>query len=154
MDMMELKAVECGVEMTLSTDESKGACMLDPTRMKEVVVNLVANAIQACPARSRGRIDLSVTTRQGMVELVVADTGRGIPEEALTRIFEPFYTLKDDGVGLGLALCKRILEEHEGSIVAENRPGGGALFRARFPVSQSQNPRTPATSARSAGGQP
>jgi signal transduction histidine kinase len=154
MDMMELKAVEGGVEMLLATDETQGACMLDPTRMKEVVVNLVANAIQACPPRSGGRIEIAVGTRQGMVELTVADNGRGIPEEALTRIFEPFYTLKDDGVGLGLALCRRIIEEHEGSIVAENRPDGGALFRARFPVRQTQSPQKPAAAAVSAGGQP
>jgi signal transduction histidine kinase len=134
MDMMELKAVECGVETTLTTDSSRGACMLDAPRMKEVVVNLVANAIQACPPRSGGHLDLSVRTSRGTVELVVADTGRGIPDEALARIFEPFYTLKDDGIGLGLALCKRIVEEHEGTIVAENRPGGGALFRVRIPL--------------------
>lgn len=154
MDMMELKAVEGGVEMALAADATQGACMLDPTRMKEVVVNLVANAIQACPPRSGGRIDLAVRIRQGMVELTVADNGRGIPEDALARIFEPFYTLKDDGVGLGLALCKRIIEEHEGTIAAENRPGGGALFRARFPVRQAQSPRKPTASATSAGGQP
>lgn len=154
MDMMELKAVECGVEMSLATDESQGACLLDPTRMKEVVVNLVANAIQACPARTGGRIDLSVRTRQGMVELVVADTGRGVPEEALNRIFEPFYTLKDDGVGLGLALCRRIVEEHEGTIAAENRPQGGALFRARFPLRQPRDRSVPSAAANRAGGQP
>jgi len=154
LDMMELKAVECGVEVSLEVDESQGACLLDPTRMKEVVVNLVANAIQACPPRAGGRIELSVRTRQGMVELVVADNGRGIPEEALTRIFEPFYTLKDDGVGLGLALCKRIAEEHEGSIAAENRPGGGALFRARFPIRPFQGQPRPGASAIAAGGQP
>lgn len=154
MDMMELKAVESNVEMVLTTDASQGACLLDPTRMKEVVVNLIANAIQACPPRTGGRIDLTVLTQQGVVELSVADTGRGIPEDALGRVFEPFYTLKDDGIGLGLALCKRILEEHDGTIQAENRPSGGARLRARLPLRQPGGQPPSPTAASRGGGQP
>ena len=64
----------------------------------------------------------------------MTDTGSGIPPENLDRIFEPYFTTKEDGTGLGLALARRIILEHRGSIRAENAPGGGARFVIGLPI--------------------
>ena len=133
LDMMELKATECGVEVCLRVAAPEEPCRFDPVRMKEVMTNLVSNAIQACVTRSGARVHVEAACDQGAAELSVRDNGKGIPEDALDRIFEPFYTLKNDGIGLGLALSKRIVEEHDGTISAENNPDGGACFRIRIP---------------------
>jgi signal transduction histidine kinase len=63
------------------------------------------------------------------VELCVSDTGHGIPPELLSRIFEPFYTTKESGMGMGLSICRTIVNAHRGALMAENRPEGGATFR-------------------------
>lgn len=135
--MMELKAEENDVNLQLKAQPGQGQCMLDPVRVKEVVINLVANAIQACPPRSDAQVIMTVKQQNAHVEFTISDNGPGIPETDLNRIFEPFYTLKNDGIGLGLALCKRIVEEHEGVIHAQNNPDGGACFILRIPVQQS-----------------
>lgn len=137
MDMMELKAAENGVEVSLDVHGDSTDCTFDPVRMKEVITNLVANAIQACPPRGGGVVRMTLQQRRAGLEFSVNDNGRGIPEASLQRIFEPFYTLKNDGVGLGLALCKRIVEEHEGSISARNNVEGGAQFTLLIPETNS-----------------
>jgi two-component system sensor histidine kinase HydH len=73
-------------------------------------------------------------TAQQRVEVVVTDTGSGIPPENLDRVFDPYFTTKEDGTGLGLALARRIILEHRGSIRAENGPGGGARFVIVVPI--------------------
>jgi len=108
----------------------------DPGKLKQVVINLVINAVQAM--RGEGTVRLQ-TRRLGRkaVELVVSDTGPGIPEEFRERIFTPFFTTKPEGegTGLGLYICHNILKEHGGQITLECPPQGGATFRIRLPVS-------------------
>ena len=70
----------------------------------------------------------------GRLEVEVADTGPGIPREMLPRLFQPFASTKDTGLGLGLTISRRIVEDHGGTLDAENRPGGGASFFVRLPV--------------------
>ena len=96
----------------------------------QLFLNLILNACEAQPDGGEVRID----TRRGdgAVVLEIADRGPGIPPEALARIFEPFFSTKES-TGLGLSVCHAIVRQHEGEIQAENRPGGGALFRLRFP---------------------
>ncbi|MDH6273775.1 signal transduction histidine kinase, partial [Rhizobium leguminosarum] len=71
-------------------------------------------------------------------ELRVSDTGDGIPEERLIRIFEPFYTTKQAGTGLGLSIARAILETYGGTIRADNRPEGGAVFRVTLPLAHRE----------------
>ena len=83
----------------------------------------------------RGEIVLSAERRNGRIVVTVADTGPGVPEKILPRLFDPYFSAKSGGTGLGLAIAKKIVEEHGGKITAENSSGGG--FRVRFDLPQA-----------------
>jgi PAS domain S-box-containing protein len=113
----------------------------DANQLEQVVLNLAMNALQAVQsggvilfsARARSQVDAGGGERAG-VELSVLDTGPGLPPGAGDRIFEPFYTTKANGTGLGLAVCKTLVEEHGGAIVAADQPQGGAAFTVWLPA--------------------
>lgn len=111
------------------------------TKIGQVVLNLIVNALQA--VSDKGSQDAVVTVRLDQagdfVILDVLDNGRGIPENELQRVFDPLYTTKRGGVGLGLAISKKIVEDLGGILVAENRDDGGAAFRLRLPVYRGGN---------------
>ena len=104
----------------------------DRDRIKQVLLNLVLNALQAMPGG--GTLTLEAGLSGGGVTLAVMDTGSGIPSEVLPRLFEPYVTTKVKGLGLGLAIARRIVEAHGGRIEAENRPEGGSRFRVTLPL--------------------
>ena len=108
------------------------ATPIDATQMQQVLVNLIKNAMQAT---SRGGT-LTLQTGEGSdgVWVSVADTGGGIPQEQLARIFEPFYTTKKKGTGLGLMIVQRIIRAHGGKIEVESRVGQGTTFRIWLPL--------------------
>ena len=105
------------------------ATPIDATQMQQVLVNLIKNAMQAMSRDSR----LTLQTGEGSdgVWVSVADTGGGIPQEQIARIFEPFYTTKKKGTGLGLMIVQRIVRAHGGKIELESRVGQGTTFRIR-----------------------
>jgi PAS domain S-box-containing protein len=106
--------------------------------LQQVVLNLVKNAADAIEGEGEIRIETrSVDTPPGGVQLVVSDTGRGIPPEAISRIFDPFYTTKTDGTGLGLSVSHGIVRDHGGTIDVQSRPGAGTTFVLTFPVTLS-----------------
>ncbi|MBM3836360.1 MAG: PAS domain S-box protein [Verrucomicrobia bacterium] len=109
---------------------------IDPLQIKQVLVNLAKNAMQAM---SKGGI-LTVQTGATPDEVWVSlsDTGRGIPEEQLNRIFDPFYTTKKKGSGLGLMIVQRIVRAHRGIIELDSRVGRGTTFRVRLPLRERQ----------------
>jgi two-component system, OmpR family, sensor histidine kinase KdpD len=117
-----------------------------------VVVNLVENAAKYAPPGSA--IDLSASASDREVIVEVADRGPGIPSGEEARIFDKFYRARparEGGVGLGLTICRGIIEAHGGRIWAENRSGGGALFRFSIPLTAQQPPvETEQTEARQA----
>jgi two-component system C4-dicarboxylate transport sensor histidine kinase DctB len=106
--------------------------------LQQALFNVITNAEQALDATRGGRIEIGTTLEPslGMIVTTVRDTGRGIPAHVLPRIFEPFYTTKEvgKGIGLGLAIAYGIVQEHGGEIIAANHPDGGALFRIAVPV--------------------
>jgi two-component system sensor histidine kinase HydH len=105
----------------------------DRDRIKQVLLNLVLNAIQAMPGG--GELTIAASVSRGMLTLEIWDTGGGIAPEVLPRLFEPYVTTKAKGLGLGLAIARRIVEAHGGTIEAGNRPGGGGRFRVTLPMS-------------------
>lgn len=106
----------------------------DPTQIEQVLINLLRNACESTGSKSPAA---AVTTkrRRGMVEIAVEDYGPGIPPESLAHIFTPFQTSKETGLGLGLSICRTIVEAHGGQIKAENKPETGAAFRFTIPAS-------------------
>jgi signal transduction histidine kinase/CheY-like chemotaxis protein len=138
-DWLEYSLRVDSVEVGLDLAPDLPVLWADPYQLQQVVVNLITNAHQAMRER-RGPRWLTLTTRQDLgaarVLLEVADTGPGIPAELHTRIFEPFFTTKapGHGTGLGLPLCRRIIEAHGGTIQMESRPGLGAVFRIELPL--------------------
>lgn len=106
---------------------------LDPDTIKRALLNLVRNGIQAAPA-SNGQVELWAGRKDGEVVLEVRDNGPGVPEDKRAEIWRPFYTTKQKGTGLGLALVKKTILAHRGQIEVAEREGGGARFVIRLPV--------------------
>lgn len=123
-----------GKAVTIETalDRSIPKALADAGQIHQALVNLVLNGMQVMPAG--GVLTLETGRAGGDVEIRVRDRGPGIPEGDEERIFEPFYTTRPGGTGLGLAMSRRIAVAHRGSLTAENHPGGGAIFRLRLPA--------------------
>lgn len=106
---------------------------LDRTQLIRVVTNLVKNAIQAVPEVDDPRIIVTVTSETDFVKITVADNGVGIQDEFKDKIFEPKFTTKSSGMGLGLGMVKNIIETYKGSINFSSQPEKGTIFTVRFP---------------------
>lgn len=109
---------------------------IDRRRLSKVFVNLVENAIQHSPPGGSVTIAAHrvVENNQEWIQCAIRDNGRGILQEDLPKIFEPFFSKRRGGTGLGLAIAQRIMEEHGGKLIAGNNPEGGACMTARFPT--------------------
>ncbi len=116
--------------LAVDTERAPRSWSLDAGRIREVIVNLVDNAAAAGPP-----VKVTVSTERGRLVIEVADQGPGIPEDDREKIFEPFFTGKTQGTGLGLAVVRRVIEQHGGTISVLANPGGGALFRMEIPES-------------------
>jgi two-component system sensor histidine kinase KdpD len=105
---------------------------MDGVLVEQVLINLLENAVRHSAAD--GRIDVSASVGNGSVIVAVADRGPGLKEDELEKVFEKFYREKTSpGAGLGLAICRAVVNVHGGKIWAENRTGGGALFQFTLP---------------------
>lgn len=121
-------------ERELVTDLDDVAAFADAVRLRQVVTNLVSNAAKFTPAG--GRVAVTLEQRDGDVELVVADTGVGIPEDELPRVFERFFRgagSRGEGSGIGLAVAAELVAAHGGRISVDSRPGHGSRFLVRLP---------------------
>jgi signal transduction histidine kinase len=105
-----------------------------PSRLNQVFLNILVNASQAI--EGEGEIHISTCVKDGKVRVAIRDTGAGIPEEDLKRIFDPGFTTKGVGVGtgLGLSICYQIMQDHEGEIQVESSVGEGSTFTVVFPA--------------------
>jgi two-component system sensor histidine kinase DctS len=102
--------------------------------LEQVLLNLVLNALQAMqdtPVPQR-IVEIDTAWADGLVTLSVADRGPGIDAKAAAQLFTSFFTTKPDGLGLGLSICRTIVEGHRGRLVFDNRPGGGAVFTVQL----------------------
>ncbi len=108
---------------------------IDAAQFQQVMVNIVLNSLDAMP--NGGNLNVAVLVSGDWVEVEVTDTGSGISDEVLPKIFQPFVSSKETGLGLGLVISRRIVEDHGGTIEAANRVGGGASIRVKFPAHET-----------------
>ena len=142
-DVLDLyRGDESGITFSFTIEDNVPDVEADAGRMRQLLHNLIKNAIESTRQRSDAKIDISVerTQKAGqeLVELRVRDNGPGIPDNLIDNLFEPYTTTKSKGGGLGLAVVKRIVEEHSGSVFAENQHEGGACVVVRLPVSGNE----------------
>jgi len=146
--MSEEFAAERGVQIVRRYDPSLPAILADEDRIVQVFHNLVRNAIEAMPGGGRvtlvtrlsmdplfAKVDLGRGLKS-MAEVAVADEGEGIPAATRAKLFTPFFTTKDKGLGLGLALCHRIVEEHKGVIHVASEPSKGTVVSCFLPINR------------------
>jgi len=132
-DSLETMKFERKYNISLDLKEDLPMVKADPFQIQEVVMNILQNAKDSM--RDGGKIEIRTGLKDGWVEIYIEDTGHGIPKEILDKIFQPFYTTKahGKGVGLGLAICKRIIAHHKGDLTARNRVRKGSIFTIRLP---------------------
>ncbi|MBW7865397.1 MAG: PAS domain S-box protein [Candidatus Hydrogenedentes bacterium] len=125
-----------GVRVEVRDDSGGAVIEGDPTQIRQLFLNLCQNAMEAMGGR--GAIQIVISALGGMVGIHFNDRGPGIPPDKVACVFEPFYTEKERGVGMGLPVCNRIVAAHNGTIQVAARPGGGASVVVRLP--RAQNP--------------
>lgn len=132
--LLKIRSDNSGVRLALAPG-AELSLFADREQLKQVFVNLALNALDAMP--SGGDLTLRVRRIGARAQVEVADTGPGIATAMLPRLFEPFASGKDTGLGLGLVISKRIVEDHGGTIGAANRVGGGASFYIALPIHET-----------------
>ena len=134
LDFIESRCVKNGVDVIAELHPELEPFSADPGQLSQILINLVINAIDAMP--DGGRLTLHTGIKAGAILLKVGDTGSGIPEADLDKIFLPFFTTKDvdQGTGLGLSVVYGIVKEHGGTIAVKSTPGKGTVFEIVFPV--------------------
>lgn len=136
---------EYRISLEISLQEDLPEIPLDLAQMEQILSEIISNSVDAMP--EGGKLFIRSQTIQlesyenpsenTYIQIEFQDTGEGIPEEVLPRVFDPFFTTKADGSGLGLAFAKKVVEQHEGQIWIESKPGQGTCVRIRLPVTVS-----------------
>ncbi len=131
-DALSRLAIPENIEVVKKLDTELPEVEIDPDQIQQVLVNVVTNAVQAMP--EGGTLTISAKEKEKFLEVEIADTGCGIPEEVRNKIFDPLFTTRAKGIGLGLAVCKAIIERHEGYIEVESEVGKGTTFNIKLPL--------------------
>lgn len=137
--MLEPEIRKRGILVNAPPTEGALLVRADPVHLEQAILNLAANAMDSMQATPAGARQITVQTAavgSAEVEVSVSDTGAGIPNDKLKLIFEAFYTTKQQGIGLGLSIVRKIVETYGGKVWAENRTDGGAVFRFTLPLSR------------------
>ena len=131
------EAATRNIQLTMHLEDGLPPVMADAGQLTQALLNLVINALQAVEGGGRVTIRAGKTAGHG-VTIEVGDSGPGLPEENRAAIFDPFYTTKKDGTGLGLWIAQQIVMAHKGTLQAANAPSGGALFTIQLPWSKPE----------------
>ena len=130
--LVEAQAQENDIKISVVEHEDVPRVMGDPEVLRSVFNNLFINAVQAMGGEG-GRLNVKISPSDGFVRFEVADTGRGISEENISKIFEPYFSTKETGTGLGLAIAQKIVDVHHGTIQVESKVDNGTKFTVRLP---------------------
>jgi PAS domain S-box-containing protein len=122
------------IEVSVTVDQDCCTLIVDPTMMKRILSNLITNALQAMP--NGGKLTIAAFKKQDEVRISVQDTGQGIPDENRAKIFQPLFSTKAKGQGFGLAVVKRLVEAHHGTITFVTEIGKGTAFMVAIPLAK------------------
>lgn len=125
-----------GIQMETDLRDDLPAVSMDRENMKLAISHIVENSIEAMGGMPRKVLSISSRVDEGRVEVSITDTGRGIPKDKIKYLFDPFFTSKTSGPGLGLTLALRIIQEHRGTLSVESEPGKGTVFTLRLALSR------------------
>lgn len=125
------------VEIALEVEASLPTIEADATQLTQALINLVINAVQAASKPGAVEVSARLCDDGAHVEIVVADDGKGIPDEAISLIFEPFFSGRGEGTGIGLWIARQVAAAHQGELLAQNRHSGGAQLTLRLPIAHA-----------------
>ena len=120
------------IELNKKIDTSLPTVEIDTDQVRQVMVNIITNGTQAMP--EGGKLTIEAKRNDKFLELKVSDTGVGIPDDIIGKIFDPLYTTRAKGIGLGLAVCRSIIDRHDGHIDVESSVGKGTTFTIKLPL--------------------
>ncbi len=130
------------VEIACTVSPGLPLVFADPVQVEQVLVNLILNAVQAMRPHGGGRLSVTLDTKDGSAQVRIGDTGPGIAPANRRRLFDPFFTTRPDGAGLGLFSCRRIAEAHGGTVTVRSRPGH-TQFTLRLPLGAKDKGESP-----------
>lgn len=136
LNFMKFELREAEVKLVTHLAENLPKMRLDERYLKQALLNLIKNSLSAMP--NGGKLTIETSARSDEIFVKVIDNGIGIPENQIEKIFEPYYTTKDFGTGLGLTLVYKIVKEHLGEISVQSKEGEGSMFILSFPIPQHE----------------
>lgn len=145
--LLNNEALQSGTRIRLNLDSSLPKAMADVIQIQQVVVNLARNAMEAMSSTDAQTRELTIETAlsaDGRIGVAVHDTGPGMPKANADRVFDPFFTTKRDGMGMGLSICRSIVEAHGGTLSGRSNDGDGTTFRFSLPAASSDATMQPA----------
>ncbi|MDP2790622.1 MAG: ATP-binding protein [Rectinemataceae bacterium] len=140
-ELIQPEAERSGIDVQLLTAKDLPRVLLDKRHIKQALLNLIQNAMAAMV--DGGTLTIKTEYVSDEIRISIADTGTGIPEGLLTKIFEPYFTTKKSGTGLGLTITFKIIKEHSGDISLESKEGTGSIFTIHLPVPQQEKKSLP-----------
>jgi len=140
-ELMRHEAEDQHIRIVTQIEPNLPDVMIDRKNLKQALLNIVKNAIAAMP--DGGVLTISASVKNDELQIAVSDTGIGIPEELMTKIFEPYFTTKESGTGLGLTITFKIVKEHNGEITVESTPSKGSTFTIHLPLPQPEQKSLP-----------
>ena len=137
-ELLRPEAAARDIEISSQVEDSLPRVMADPVRLTQALLNVVINAIQA--VERKGRVEVSASAADSKVLVVVSDNGPGIPPEKLASVFDPYFTTKTEGSGLGLWIAQQIVTAHGGNLQARNGVSCGAVVTMQLPLRTTDEP--------------
>lgn len=138
--LAEIAAKRYGVKISIDLQPGLPLLRVDRILIEQVLLNLLKNAIDAMRGTSQPALTVSVSASSNQVEFAVADLGPGLAEEMQNQVFEPFFTTKSEGMGMGLNICRSIIESHAGRLWVEPNQPHGCIFRFSLPACAPESP--------------